>query len=216
MRLLLFSGGLDSTALAWLHRPDVCLFVDYGQRPAAGELAAARSIATEFGLRLETLRIDLSDLGLGPLAGKPASPLAAGPEWWPYRNQMLVTLAGMRFVSEGLSEIMIGAVSSDVHADGRAPFLRTLDRLMRLQEGAVRLAAPARRLSGPDLIRTSGVPRSILGATFSCHVMEYACGRCRGCEKHRATLRELGGRGGRADVAPLRTDESSAGRLGGS
>lgn len=101
---------------------------------------------------------------------------------------MLLTLAGMRFVGEGLREILIGSVATDVHADGRAPFLRTVDRLMGLQEGGVRVTAPGRRLSGTALLRTSGVPASLLGATFSCHVMEYACGRCPGCEKHRETL----------------------------
>lgn len=212
MRVLLFSGGLDSTALAWWQRPDACLFVDYGQRPAAGERAAATSIAAEFGLRLETLQVDLSALGLGPLAGGEPAALARAPEWWPYRNQILVTLAGMRFVAEGLSEILIGTVATDVHADGRAPFLRTLDRLMRLQEGGVRVVAPARHLSGPALLAASGLPASALGATFSCHVMEYACGQCRGCEKHRETLRSFGLR---SDVkasraAPDRPDAARA------
>ena len=191
MRVLLFSGGLDSTALAWWHRPDVCFFVDYGQTPAPGERAASISIASELGLNLETLNVDLSGLGIGPLAGKAPSILARGPEWWPYRNQMLLTLAGMRFVGEGLREILIGSVATDVHADGCAPFLRTIDRLMGLQEGGVRVSAPARRLTGPALLRSSGIPASLLGATFSCHVMEYACGRCPGCEKHRETLRNF-------------------------
>jgi 7-cyano-7-deazaguanine synthase len=188
MRLLLLSGGIDSTALAAWQRPDLCLTIDYGQRPARGEIAAASSVAAALGLRHRVLRIDLSELGLGPLAGRPPSDLAAAPEWWPYRNQMLVTLAAMRFVAEGLSEIMLGAVATDVHADGRAPFLRAIDRAMRLQEGAVRVTAPALRLTAPELLRVAGVGRALLGATFSCHVMEYACGRCRGCEKHADTL----------------------------
>lgn len=41
MRALLLSGGLDSTAIAAWQRPDVCVTVDYGQRPARGELAAS-------------------------------------------------------------------------------------------------------------------------------------------------------------------------------
>lgn len=195
MRLLLFSGGLDSTALAWMHRPDLCLTVDYGQRPAAGEIAAASSLAKEMGLRHETMRVDLRHLGSGSLAGGDASGLARAPEWWPYRNQLLITLAGMRYVSEGLTEIWVGAVSTDVHADGRIPFFRAVDRLMSLQEGAVRVAAPAAKMSPKRLVEASGVPTRLLGATFSCHVMEYACGQCRGCEKHRATLRRLRGAG---------------------
>lgn len=188
MKVLLFSGGLDSSALACWKRPDVCLTIDYGQRPARGEIAAATAICSELGLRHETLTIDMRVLGSGSLAGRPPSDLAQAEEWWPYRNQMLVTLAGMRFLSEGLKEIIVGAVRSDVHADGKARFLRGIDRLMALQEGAVSVSAPGRYLHPYRLLAMSGFPHSLLGLTFSCHVMEYPCGRCRGCEKNLSTI----------------------------
>lgn len=191
MKVLLFSGGLDSSALASWKRPDVCLTIDYGQRPARGEIAAAKAICDELGIRHELLNVDLRALGSGSLAGKPQSGLAQAQEWWPYRNQMLITLAGMRFVSEGLKEIMIGAVRTDVHADGKSPFLRGIDRLMSLQEGTVAVTAPARGLHPDKLLEISGFPRSLLGLTFSCHVMEFPCGRCRGCEKHLATIARM-------------------------
>lgn len=191
LRVLLFSGGLDSTALAWKLRPEVCLTIDYGQRPARGEIAAASSLAEEMGLRHEIVRVDLATLGSGQLAGRAPSGLAVAPEWWPFRNQMLITLAGMRFAVEGATEIIIGAISSDVHADGRAPFLRAIDRAMRLQEGCIRVSAPARGMSAHKLLIESGLPFELLGATFSCHLMEYPCGQCRGCEKHRETLERM-------------------------
>lgn len=191
MRLLLFSGGLDSSALAFWKRPDVCLTIDYGQRPARGEIAAAASICSELSLRHEILAVDLRDLGSGSMSGKEASELGNAEEWWPYRNQMLITLAGMRFVSKGLKEIMIGAVRTDVHADGKSPFLRGMDRVMSVQEGSVRVSAPARPLHPLKLLLSSGFPPSLLGLTFSCHVMEYPCGRCRGCEKHIQTMAAL-------------------------
>lgn len=189
MKVLLFSGGLDSSALAFWKRPDICLTVDYGQRPARGEIAAASAICSELGLKHETLAIDMKVLGSGSLSGSPSSSLARAEEWWPYRNQMLITLAGMRFVSEGLTEILIGAVSTDVHADGKAPFLRSINKLMALQEGGVTVTAPARALHPYKLLTMSGFPHSLLGLTFSCHAMEYPCGRCRGCSKHLETIR---------------------------
>jgi 7-cyano-7-deazaguanine synthase len=189
MTPLLFSGGLDSSAIAYWKRPEVCLTVDYGQRPARGEIAAAEAICAELGLRHETVKVDLRSLGSGSLAGKPTSELAQAEEWWPFRNQMLITLAGMRFVAEGLKEVMIGAVRTDVHADGKRPFLRAVDRLMSLQEGRVVVTAPASNLNPKKLLEVSGFPNSLLGLTFSCHMMEYPCGRCRGCEKHLTTLR---------------------------
>jgi 7-cyano-7-deazaguanine synthase len=191
MKVLLFSGGLDSSALAYWKHPDICLTVDYGQRPAPGEIAAARAICKELGLRHDVLVLDLRALGAGSLAGKAASDLARAEEWWPYRNQMLITLAGMRFVSEGLKEIMIGAVRTDLHADGKSPFLRSINRVMSLQEGGVAVTAPARALNPYQLLRQSGFPRSLLGLTFSCHVMEFPCGRCRGCAKHLDTIARM-------------------------
>ncbi|WP_315729478.1 MULTISPECIES: 7-cyano-7-deazaguanine synthase [unclassified Bradyrhizobium] len=196
MRVLLFSGGLDSSALAFWKRPDACLTIDYGQRPARGEIAAAKAICDELGLRHELLTVDLQALGSGSLAGKEPSGLARAEEFWPFRNQMLITLAGMRFLSEGLKEILIGAVSTDVHADGKAPFLRGIDRLMSLQEGGVTVTAPARALHPRRLLEVSGFPRSLVDLTFSCHVMEYPCGRCRGCEKHLETVDRLKTKGG--------------------
>ena len=91
----------------------------------------------------------------------------------------------MRFVTQGLREIIIGTVRSDAHADGRAPFLRAIDRVMSVQEGEVRVIAPARPLSTLQLLSSSGFPTELLGLTFSCHVHEYPCGQCRGCLKHR-------------------------------
>lgn len=191
MKLLLLSGGLDSSALAYWKRPDICLTIDYGQRPAGGEIAAARAICDELGLRHDVLAVDMRALGSGSLAGKASSELGRAEEWWPYRNQMLITLAGMRFISEGLKEIMIGAVRTDVHADGKAPFLRSIDRLMSLQEGGVAVSAPARALHPYELLRRSEFPRSLLGLTFSCHVMEFPCGFCRGCTKHLETIAHM-------------------------
>ena len=183
MRLLLLSGGVDSSAIAWWTRPDVCLTVDYGQAPAMGEIRAAAGICREMGLRHEVLEVGLGPLGSGLMAGRTASPVGNAAEWWPYRNQMLVTLAAMRFVGEGLQEIMIGALESDRHLDGSRAFLEAMARTMALQEGGVRVTAPAHGYTPEELLRVSGFPTGLLGATFSCHAAGMPCGACSGCEK---------------------------------
>jgi 7-cyano-7-deazaguanine synthase len=199
MRALLLSGGLDSAALAWWKRPDVAVTVDYGQRAAEGEIAAARGLTSELGIGLETMTVDLCSLGAGRLSGQDSAPQGITDEWWPYRNQLLVTLASMRLITKGLSEIMLGAVSTDIYADTKAPFIRALDRVLTVQEGAVRLVAPARSMSTLTLLKTAHFPPELLGLTFSCDVNPYACGRCRSCEKHAEVieeyLRHIGRRG---------------------
>jgi len=189
VKALLFSGGIDSTAIAAWQRPDILVTVDYGQAPAGGELRAATAIAERLGLRHQVIRIDCRQLGQGHLAGREASPLGAAPEWWPYRNQWLVTVCAMRFVSEGLRDVLIGTVAGDeVHRDGRPAFVDALDMLLSLQEGGVRLRAPAIGLRSEDLLERAPGVAGLLPWTFSCHVADQACGQCRGCAKHRMVL----------------------------
>lgn len=184
MRLLLFSGGVDSTALAHWLRPELLLTVDYGQLPVEGEIAAARKIALDLSLRHEVLRIRGNDLGRGHLAGMMGEETEMAPEWWPYRNQFLVTVAAMRYEREGYREIILGTVTSDtVHCDGKKEFVEALDRLLSLQKPHVRVKAPAIDFSSEELIEISGVAYNTLGWAFSCHRSPIACGICSGCTK---------------------------------
>lgn len=189
MKVLLLSGGVDSTALAHWLRPTIAVTVDYGQAAAQAEIRAAAAVASVLRLDHRVLNVDCGSFGAGCMVGKPALPMAATPEWWPYRNQMLVTVAAMALISQGLREIVLGTVAGDdLHADGKKQFVETLDALMRLQEGGVRVLAPALDMTSEKLLKVSGTPRSLLGWTFSCHVGEHACGQCRGCLKHRQVL----------------------------
>lgn len=199
MKLLLLSGGFDSAAIAWWQRPDLCVTVDYGQSPARGEIAAAKALCSVMRLRHETLTVDLRHLGSGLLAGSEALHLGTANEWWPYRNQVLITLAAMRYVGQGVREIMIGAVATDIHADGKPPFLEAIDRALAVQEGSVRVTAPAIQYKTLELLRLSDFPRDWLSICFSCHAMEVACGQCGGCLKHVGTLEALG-RGARPEI----------------
>lgn len=184
-RGILLSGGMDSIALAYWSRPAVAFTVDYGQLSAVGELRAAEVVAAELSMRHEVIRVDCRSLGSGDLAGTASSPVAPVSEWWPFRNQLLVTLAGMRAVSLGLNRLLVGSVASDnAHVDGRSEFFGRLDELTAMQEGEIHVEAPAVGLSSVDLIRRSEVPRGILSWAHSCHIAPVACGHCRGCKKH--------------------------------
>lgn len=192
MRALLLSGGIDSAALAFWLRPDVAVTVDYGQKPAPAEIQAASAICDALELQHVLIHADCSALGSGSMAGKRPSTLASEPEWWPYRNQFLVTLAAMRLVTAGIREILIGTVRGDsVHGDGKPEFVDRLSALMQCQEGGIRVAAPAIHLTSEELLQLSGITRDILGWTFSCHVSEFACGECRGCVKHGQVFQSL-------------------------
>ena len=92
MRALLLSGGMDSIALAFWKRPEIAITIDYGQRAAEAEVTAARQVARELGIQHEVIAIDCTAIGSGDMAGSIALEIAPVPEWWPFRNQLLVTL----------------------------------------------------------------------------------------------------------------------------
>lgn len=166
--------------------------MDYGQVPAAGEIRASAAIAEALSIRHEIIRVDCSALGSGALVGGLPLAFSPAPEWWPFRNQLLVTLAAMRAVSLGIDLLLIGVVASDsTHSDGRLPFIKMLDDVLAFQEGSLRLEAPALELSTVELIRRSRVPRELLAYAHSCHRAPLACGDCRGCAKYLSVLSQL-------------------------
>jgi len=203
---LLLSGGMDSSALAWWHRPDLAITIDYGQLAAQAELRASAVICRELGIEHTTIEIDCRSLGSGDMAGIQPDSRAPCSDWWPYRNQLLATFAGMRAIALGMDRLLIGTVANDgSHADGRSQFVGLLDSLMAFQEGGLRISAPAIELSTSELIRISGIPASSLAWAHSCHKANVACGQCRGCNKYFEVFHELG-----YDLEHIRSTQATA------
>lgn len=191
--VLLLSGGMDSTALAAWKRPAHCLVIDYGQQAAQAEARAAELVTELLGLPLHTLRVDLAPLGQGTLAGEADSPHSEFAEFWPFRNQFLITIAAAWALKNGADEVWTGSIrTDDRHVDGSAPFYHAIDALTGMQEGSIRVSAPAIELNCDELVELSGVTDEVLSWTHSCHTADISCGQCAGCLKRRGTLARLG------------------------
>ena len=200
--VLLLSGGIDSACLAAWLRPNHTLFIDYGQRPAVAERRAARAVASELQIPFSELRIDMSAVGAGLLSGERPLEGAPSPEWWPFRNQLLVSMAaawavGSRTPSlqEGKPiKIMTGTVASDGvrHADGTEMFYAALNALLLTQEGNVGVQAPAITLTTGNLVNRSAIRDEVLAWTHSCHRADLPCQECPGCYKRQQVLTKLG------------------------
>lgn len=192
--ILLLSGGVDSAALAAVERPAAAVFVDYGQRPAAAERRAAGAIADALGLRLHYTALNLRPLGGGLLLNETPLPGAPSPEWWPYRNQMLVTAAAAVALRLNLGRVLVATVDGDGdrHVDGSRAFYAALDALLRMQEGHVHVAAPAINETTEELVARSGLDEDVLAWTVSCHRSELPCGDCPGCWKRARVMHGLG------------------------
>jgi len=189
---LLFSGGIDSLAIAWWKRPDIAITVDYGQLPAAAEIAASTAASKRLKMEHYVVRVDCRSLGSGDLAGLGANKNATASDWWPYRNQLLVTVAAMKAIGLDVKRLLIGTVRSDGnHGDSTPKFIAAMSALLRLQEGGLVVEAPAIGYSSAELVRLAGVPAGALAWAHSCHTSDVPCGACRGCNKYFEVLREL-------------------------
>jgi 7-cyano-7-deazaguanine synthase len=190
--LLLFSGGIDSAAVAYWKRPDLLLHIDYGQLAASGELRAARVIAKRINIPLKELRADCSAVGSGDLVGSQSSPCAPSSSWWPFRNQLLATLGAAVAVNSGIETLMIATVTPDrMYRDGSNEFIVRFREVLAIQEGTLGFEAPSIELTTSQLVQKSRIPCSILAWSYSCHLGSSACGRCRGCLNRYNTLRAL-------------------------
>ena len=190
---LLLSGGMDSLTIAWWKRPDMAFTIDYGQLAANAEVEASRIICQQLGIAHHVIEIDCRQLGSGDMAGLVADDLAPASDWWPYRNQALVTIAAMKAISLGVTNLWLGTVKSDCsHKDGSPEFISAISHLLSLQEGKMTVEAPAIGLSTAELVKKSGIPANLLAWAHSCHKSNMACGNCRGCNKYMEVFQEVG------------------------
>lgn len=185
MTALLLSGGMDSIALLYWKRPDIAFTIDYGQKAAQAEIRTSAYLCEQLDIPHHVMRIDCSPLGSGDMSNTDSHPLAPQTDWWPYRNQMLLTFAAMYLIKHQVSKIMIGSVQSDQQfQDGTNQFIKLINDLIIFQEGNIMIEAPAINMSTLELIQQSKIPASLLLSAHSCHTGNIACGRCRGCQKY--------------------------------
>lgn len=191
---ILLSGGMDSIALAYWKKPSIAITVDYGQLPAESEIRTSSIVSDLMNIEHHIVRVDCRSLGSGDLVDEESSVNSPSTEWWPYRNQLLVTLGAMKGMALGVSEIMLASVKSDnFHKDGTAEFYHKINDVVMCQEGKIKISCPSIHLSTVELIKESKIPKELLLWAFSCHKSSAnACGRCRGCNKYYNVIREMG------------------------
>lgn len=190
---ILLSGGMDSIAIAYWKQPDHAFTINYGQKAAMAEIHSASQVCRALGMNHHILDIDCSSLGSGEMAGSESLDISPAVEWWPYRNQLLVTLACMKGISLGMKELYVGSVLTDnIHVDGTKEFYNKLSSVIEMQEANIKILYPAISLTTHELIELAKVPRSLIFWAHSCHTANDPCMNCSGCKKYLATLQKLG------------------------
>ena len=190
--LLLCSGGLDSTTLAyWLRERDIDLvpvFLDYGQHCVEKEWETVNQVLPTNGV-VPPSRIDVSGIFLGSrsrLIVEPdlwKEPVADADLYIPYRTLLFFSIGAACAQTRGLTNVYSGFINSN-HAkelDCSAEFLNGLDALAE-NVGPVRFHLPFRSWSKAQVVREAvrlGVP---IGITYSCQLFsDTPCGACPNC-----------------------------------
>ncbi len=214
--VVLFSGGIDSTtALYWARsRYDgvSALSFDYGQRHRV-ELRLARRLTRRLRLPHNLLKVDLRQIGGSALTDRDvalpefrrADEIDAGipPSYVPFRNGIFLALAAAWAETNAVPDIVCGfnIVDSPNYPDTRGPFVKAMERAVRLGTGAasrgleLRILAPFVRLKKSAIIKKG----LALGADYSYSVSCYAgneapCEKCTACLLRARAWREAGTR----------------------
>jgi 7-cyano-7-deazaguanine synthase len=212
--VVLFSGGIDSTtALYWArNRYDSvsALSFDYGQRHRV-ELTLARRLTRRLRIPHNIIKVDLRQIGGSALTDRgialpefrSADGIDAGipASYVPFRNGIFLSLAAAWAETSAVPDIVCGfnTIDSPNYPDTRGPFVKAMERAVRLGTGAaarglrLRILAPFVRLKKSAIIK-SGLA---LGADYSYSISCYGgkeapCGRCSACFLRERAWREAG------------------------
>ncbi|WP_421911267.1 7-cyano-7-deazaguanine synthase [Marinobacter sp.] len=198
--LLLASGGLDSTTVAYQLLAAgvevVPIFFDYGQHCVDIEWGRVNEVLPSDMHRPG--RFNVSDIFQGS-----QSRLIREADLWteevkdddlyiPYRTMLFFAAAAARAQTVGVLDVYTGFINSN-HAkeiDCTAAFMDSLDGLTS-SIGPVRFHSPFRYSSKADVARAAaelGVP---IGRTYSCQASaQFPCGACPNCVERLNALKE--------------------------
>ena len=190
--VLLCSGGLDSTTLAyWLRERNIRLapiFLDYGQHCVETEWKTLKQVLPQDGI-LPAERTDVSGVFRGSTSRLivEANPwtehVVDGDLYVPYRTLLIFAIGAACAQTRGIVDVYSGFINSN-HAkelDCSAAFLNSLDALAQ-DVGPVRSHMPFRRWSKSQVVAEAvrlGVP---IGTTYSCQLFsDTPCCACPNC-----------------------------------
>lgn len=200
--VILMSGGLDSTTLAYLfinkNVEFIPLIINYGQHCYETELSRLREVLPEnYVSKIEI--INVSDIYKKSQSRfiKPANlwkdEIVADDLYIPYRNVLLLTIAAS-FARTMDMDVVYSAFINSNHAkeiDCSSAFFDNLDSLLE-EFGSVKIVMPFRNMSKYDVAKLGVELGAPIGRTFSCQASAtIPCGACPNCTDRLEALNKL-------------------------
>jgi len=170
---LLFSGGIDSTALIHFFLsqkyPIYLYHIDYGQLSKRNELNSIRRISKYFGLQFETIHIKgLGKMGGGEILG---------------RNAAFICLALMKQkkITSGLLAMAIH--NGSLYVDSTKIFMKLMQSILDLYtDGKIKFSCPFIDWYKEDIVLYCKKKKIPIYLTYSCELgLKQPCGKCNSC-----------------------------------
>lgn len=207
--VVLLSGGLDSTTVAYLAQRSgyeiYALSIRYGQRHER-ELEAARRVCDALGAaKHRIVSLDFGDWG-SSLTGSSEIPTAGGSSgipttWVPMRNLIFLGIASGYAEIVGANAIYIGVSQVDYsdYPDCRSEFIHAYQRAADLASKqfvecgvSIPVIAPLMHLSKPGAIKLGLSLGADYSMTWSCYAGgDEPCGVCDSCRIRDAAFEEV-------------------------
>lgn len=200
--ILLASGGLDSTTLAyWLDNEGIeyiPLFINYGQHCAEIELETLRKV-------LPTKKQDqIEVIDVSSIYKKSKSRFIIEADLWhehveaddlylPYRNILLLTIAASYAQTINYSFVFSAFINSN-HAkeiDCSTSFFKSMEQILD-NYGSIHIEMPFLTFSKYEVAKIGLDLHAPIGATFSCQASStIPCGVCPNCVDRLNALRQI-------------------------
>ena len=198
--VLLASGGLDSTTLAyWLIDKNISfmpLFINYGQHCSETEYQTLYDVLPK-KLKPRIVFLNISDVYKNSAsmlineANLWETPINYQDLYLPYRSLMLLSIGAAYSQSHGYSKLYSAFINSN-HAqeiDCSAKFFSSLSKLLA-SYGSVEIDMPFRNLSKFEVAKIGIGLGAPIGKTFSCQASsQIPCGACPNCVDRLEALR---------------------------
>lgn len=199
MKLLLLSGGLDSTCLFWhmLSQGETfrCMWINYGQRNADAELRAATELCKQNGIFLQTVNATHIFYGCHSaiLKSDDSKFHTVEQDELPNRNAVLINIAAAHCSCS--TTIVVAAHRTPApYADCHPTFYTRMSKAISFStNGKVDVEAPFIRLTKYQVLKKgweAGMSRQDMEDTVSCYE-GINCGKCPACKSRKEALDKL-------------------------
>lgn len=192
-KLLLFSGGFDSTILLldnMRHGDDVTvMYVDYGQAVADAEISHMLYWVAKFNLPYEILRLPKLAWSKSTMLGEKGTGNEWDDEYVEMRNLIFLSYAISYAEAKEINQIEVGFINVPAHYPDTSPIFVDLMDMVGRHSNGVRVQAPIDHMTKENLFeyaKTAGYDlREVFDHTITCNTLvnREPCGECTGCKE---------------------------------